>query len=102
MGYLCDVSGQCWMASPVVRVRVSMAQVERQDKFGYLRRGARLQRERRMFLQGVFITYRSTQSERVGSASSPSIYSARIYPSKHFAFVNFFPFEQRTTSSSFM
>ncbi len=53
MGYLRDVSGQCWMASPVGRVRVSMAQVERQEKFGYLRRGARLQRERRMFFQGV-------------------------------------------------
>ncbi len=53
MDYLCEVSGQCRMASPVVRVRVSMAQVERQDKFGYLRRGARLQREGRMFLQGV-------------------------------------------------
>jgi hypothetical protein len=41
------------MASPVVRVRVIMAQGERQDKLGYLRRGAHLQRERRMFLQGV-------------------------------------------------
>ena len=48
----------------------------------------------------AFSIYRSTQSVRVGSSSSPSMYCARIYPIRHFDFVNRMPLGPRTTSLS--
>jgi hypothetical protein len=44
--------------------------------------------------------YRSTQSDRVGSQSSPSMYSERMYPMSLSAFVIIFPLDRRMTSSS--